>query len=595
MKGAVMGKWFNNLRVGVKITIMSVLFVLLMAIIAVQGMRSLNASSDMFAEFYNDRYQPTRQLNRILRDLLQIRVNMVQAQLSAEHGDWNEVEARAAQSVKLVESYTAKKDEFMAKQMTTEEKQLSDDWGKKMKAPAATRKQFMESLRGKNLVQSKVFLDKWADEYRLLREATDKLINLQDRVAQELRATNLAESKMTIMMALGILIIAVFLGTMLTFIIARAISNPVRKGLEFAQKIAKGDFTERIDMDQKDELGMLAKALNESADNLEQMVSEIIAANQNLAQAVQEISSGNETLSQRTSEQASSLEEIASTLEESTATIGQNADNAKQANKMSGDTLNIAEEGGSVVSEAVSAINEVNQSSKRIAEIINVINEIAFQTNLLALNAAVEAARAGDQGRGFAVVAGEVRNLAQRSSGAAKEIGGLINDSVDKVDKATELANKSGEALREIVQAVKNVGEIVNEISTASEEQKNGIDQINVAVMELDNMTQQNSALVEETASASEEMSGQAQGIMEMMDKFKINNSIRNAVTNERHREIHIKNVSAGTQKGKGSAAPSGGSNGNGSSRQAMSSGKIAVSPQGNMKSTLREDGFEEF
>ncbi|HON79729.1 MAG TPA: methyl-accepting chemotaxis protein [Spirochaetota bacterium] len=588
-----MGKWFNNLKVGVKITIMSFLFIFLMTIIAVQGMRSLNVSSDMFAEFYNDRYQPTRQLNRILRDLLQIRVNMVQEQLSAEHGDWAEVTSRAEMSKKLAEEYNAKKDEYMATQMTAEEKQLADAWIGTMKAPAATRKQFMEALQRRNLAQSQALLDKWAGEYRELRAATDKLINLQDRVAQELRAANDADSKQTIMIAAGILIAAILLGILLTFIISRAISNPVKKGLDFAQKIANGDFTERIDMDQKDELGMLAQALNDSADNLEQMVSEIIAANQNLAQAVQEISSGNETLSQRTSEQASSLEEIASTLEESTATIGQNADNAKQANKMSGDTLNIAEEGGSVVSEAVSAINEVNQSSKRIAEIINVINEIAFQTNLLALNAAVEAARAGDQGRGFAVVAGEVRNLAQRSSGAAKEIGGLINDSVDKVDKATELANKSGEALREIVQAVKNVGEIVNEITTASEEQKNGIDQINVAVMELDNMTQQNSALVEETASASEEMSGQAQGIMEMMEKFKINNTIRNAVVKERHREIHLKNVSPGSQNMK--LTRDAGSGGNGDSRNSGQTNSAAASSQGTMKNTLHDEGFEEF
>ncbi len=306
---------------------------------------------------------------------------------------------------------------------------------------------------------------------------------------------------------------------------------------DMAQGDLRGRYTGTIT---DDEIGDMAKAVNESMNQFEKLISELVLSAQNLSQAVQEIASGNENLSQRTSEQASSLEEIASTIEEATATIRQNADNAMEANKMSTTTSHLASQGGQIVVDSVNSINEINESSRKIEEIISVINEIAFQTNLLALNAAVEAARAGEQGRGFAVVAGEVRNLAQRAGTAAKEISVLIQSSVEKIENGTQLVNQSGEALREIIESVNRVGTLISEISAASEEQKQGLDQINIAVMELDNMTQQNSALVEETASASEEMANQAQEMLSMVEKFKISRTIIDDMGTNRH-EIHLR------------------------------------------------------
>jgi methyl-accepting chemotaxis protein len=315
----------------------------------------------------------------------------------------------------------------------------------------------------------------------------------------------------------------------LSILFGNSIALPIIESANVANKLADGDLTCRIDKkysDRNDEVGTLVNSINTANENLEKMITSIITGMQSLYFATEQISAGNQNLSQRTTEQASSLEEIASTIEETTATITQNTENARHANTTSIASYQFAEKGGELVGDAVTTINAMSESSKKIGEIISVINEIAFQTNLLALNAAVEAARAGEQGRGFAVVAGEVRNLAQRSGVAAKEIGNLIRESMERMEKGTEQANNSGEAIREIIQSVKNVTQLISEISAASDEQKSGIDQINIAIMDLDNMTQQNAALVEETASASEEMSSQALELMNMTKVFKIDTKI---------------------------------------------------------------------
>ena len=288
-----------------------------------------------------------------------------------------------------------------------------------------------------------------------------------------------------------------------------------------AQKAAEGDLTHRAQLTSKDELGQLATAFNAMMDNLTKVVSEVRQGAEHVSTGSAEITQGNQDLSERTSQQASALEETSASMEQMTSTIKQNADNSKQANQLAVAAREVAEKGGSVTERAVEAMSEINKSSKKIADIINVIDEIAFQTNLLALNAAVEAARAGEQGRGFAVVASEVRNLAQRSATAAKEIKALINESVQKVGDGSELVNQSGQTLEEIVNSVKRVTDIISEISAASQEQAAGIDQVNKAVMQMDQSTQQNAALVEQTTSASQSMREQAGELLAQVEFFK--------------------------------------------------------------------------
>ncbi len=291
--------------------------------------------------------------------------------------------------------------------------------------------------------------------------------------------------------------------------------------------MAKGDLTESITRDYDGAFGQLKSDVNSTVTQLTEVIGNIRASATAITSAAGEIAQGNADLSQRTEEQASSLEETASSMEEMTSAVRQSATNAKRASDLASDAQEKAREGGEVVGRAVTAMADINESSKKISDIIGVIDEIAFQTNLLALNAAVEAARAGEQGRGFAVVAGEVRNLAQRSAGAAKEIKDLIRDSVNKVSDGSELVNESGNTLQDIVNSVEQATNMMSDINTAAQEQTSGIEQVNTAVSQMDEMTQQNAALVEEASAAGEAMAEQARNMSSMMDFFTVDDSGR--------------------------------------------------------------------
>jgi methyl-accepting chemotaxis protein len=287
--------------------------------------------------------------------------------------------------------------------------------------------------------------------------------------------------------------------------------------------VVAGELERRIELTGKSGFfEALSRGVNQLADNMTEMVARVKGAASEVYRGAEEISQGNTNLSHRTEEQSSSLEETASSMEQMTSTVKQNADNAAQANQLAIAAREQAERGGAVVAKAVSAMGEINSASKKIADIIGVIDDIAFQTNLLALNAAVEAARAGEQGRGFAVVASEVRNLAGRSATAAKEIKGLIEDSVRKTEDGSVLVTQSGQTLGEIVGSIKKVSDIVAEIAAASREQSVGIEQVNKAVMQMESLTQQNAALVEEGTAASQAMAEQARELNEMMARYRV-------------------------------------------------------------------------
>ena len=324
----------------------------------------------------------------------------------------------------------------------------------------------------------------------------------------------------------GTLLLSLVIITFAWFV-SRRIKVALDKAISISEKIADGDLTVNIEVDSQDETGQLLASLKEMNEGLSRIVGEVRSGADSIATATEQIAAGNTDLSQRTEEQASALEETASSMEELTSTVKQNADNAQQANQLSISASGVAVKGGDVINKVVRTMESITDSSRKISDIIGVIDGIAFQTNILALNAAVEAARAGEQGRGFAVVAAEVRSLAQRSAAAAKEIKTLIEDSVNKVQDGSKLVEEAGHTTQEIVTSIKRVTDIMAEISAASLEQSSGIEQVNTAITQMDDVTQQNAALVEQAAAAAGSLEEQAGQMVQVVSRFKLEQNIQ--------------------------------------------------------------------
>lgn len=547
-------KWFLNLKIGTKLGVgfgLCVFLSIVMGMVSLSKMSAMDGNTKMIV---SDALQGTAVIGKLADNMRKYRayefnhVLMDDAQRPvAEEG----LRTTAAAVDKLLDAY--EKDAFLPEDKTAAT-ELKHRWNA---YKSETDKQLATDRKADLKVSSALIVQR-KPQFDAVSEQFEKMIDWNgtrgDQLSKE-AASSFASAKNSVVFFLFITIVV---GLAVATVTSKAITHATHevslrlKSLseicianlgEAIKSLAHGDITAKIktgttliEMDQKDEMGVMAKNVNtiivatqgaikdfeEAQDALSDMIAKVRASSESIGQGSTDVSSGNTDLAQRTEEQASSLEETASSMEEMTSTIRQNADNAKLANQLAAQAREVAEHGGHVVSDAVRAMSEINEGSRRIADIISVIDEIAFQTNLLALNAAVEAARVGEQGRGFAVVASEVRNLAGRSATAAKEIKTLVQDSLGKVETGTELVNLSGERLQEIVTSVKKVADVIAEISAASLEQAAGVEQVNKAIMLMDQTTQQNAAMVEEVSAASQSMNGQARELQDLITKFKV-------------------------------------------------------------------------
>jgi methyl-accepting chemotaxis protein-1 (serine sensor receptor) len=435
-------------------------------------------------------------------------------------------------TLKRMDGFIADSDKFWAEYMAQPHDAEEEPLAKKLDA---SRKAYVENGI-QALVQAIKAHDTEAIEALFMKQLTARFTEFNE-AAVKLDEYQTASSKAGFESSqqlaarlLKLAIAAVVLGAILivasTVSLLRAILRPLEQALGHFEAMAKGDLSTPVEIDRQDEMGKLMQGLADMQRQLAGTVRSVRDSSSQIAAASSEIASGNLNLSSRTEQQAASLEETASSLEELTSTVRHNADNARQANQLAVSASEVAVRGGQLVSQVVDTMGTINDSSKRIVDIISVIDGIAFQTNILALNAAVEAARAGEQGRGFAVVAGEVRNLAQRSAAAAKEIKELITASVANVGAGAELVDKAGATMHEIVASVARVTDIMAEIMAAGEEQSSGIEQINLAIVQMDQATQQNAALVEEAAAAAGALQDQAHSLANLAGSFRLDHGV---------------------------------------------------------------------
>ena len=511
-------KFFPNLKLANKLLLSFAAVLLLSASVALFALFQLDSVNQTSTDLTRQALPAARSLQDIKYQLQRHRAQMTQHLLAATPDE----AAGYEKSMPLLWDIVNKEHTAYAQfAKTPKEQELLAEIGADLKRYAAHAATILQLSRDVQSEQAAYQLR--GDSLKVTLAIQDKLdqldkINNERTEAINTRGDDLYEAARWWIG--GLLLGSIVIGLGLALGIARAVSRPLQHAVKLAQQVAAGNLGSRIEVHSRDETGLVVQALKDMNGSLLKIVGQVRQGTDSIATASSQIASGNQDLSSRTEEQASSLEQTAASMEELTATVKQNAASAQQANQMASAASQVAVRGGDAVSKVVQTMSDINASSRKIVDIIGVIDSIAFQTNILALNAAVEAARAGDQGRGFAVVASEVRTLAQRSASAAKEIKQLIDDSVHKVEEGNGQVEQAGKTMEEIVLSVRRVTDIMGEISSASHEQTLGIEQINQAITQMDQMTQQNAALVEEAAAATDALQGQASALLKVVSVF---------------------------------------------------------------------------
>ncbi len=512
---------FNNLSIKMRL-IGTMAFMGIMLIVGgAMGVFGLQSTNDSLKDVYGNQLASSQAINTSMTRLFQARSTIDRVLVKPNGTNNEELFARA--NTLRGESDAAWK-QYYALPMNADEKKLAE-------VVTANRDAYLRD--GALPLVAAVQAGRYDEAQRLMIEKATPLFVAMNESAEKLQAFQMSaaagsyEASQSMygvfrIAAIGGVLFGLIVVAIAAFFLIRAIMQPLTEMLGHFSAISSGDLTSRIEVKSRNEMGVLMSGLQVMQKSLIETVFNVRQGSTAIGVATQQIAAGNLDLSSRTEEQASSLEETASSMEELTSTVKQNADNARQANQLAASASTVAEKGGVVVSQVVDTMEDINASAKKIVDIIGVIDGIAFQTNILALNAAVEAARAGEQGRGFAVVASEVRNLAQRSAAAAKEIKTLIGDSVDKVEIGSKLVAEAGVTMKEVVQGVQQVTDIMSEITAASQEQSAGIEQVNQAISQMDQVTQQNAALVEEAAAAAESLNEQAGKLAEAVSVFKL-------------------------------------------------------------------------
>ena len=510
----------NNLKIGTRLGVGFALILLLLTSMTIIGILRLSSASAMTDQMIDVKIRDQRLIAEWGKIIEVNAARTTGAWMVADPADQKNLEALMAASsgraTKIQDQIGATiEDEELKplfKQVLDTRKTYTDVRKAVFAAKAAGDLEKGKKLYEGDLTQTR------ASYLAALKTFSDRQADLLDKAAVDIH--DQYTSGRTLLLLLGVA--AIVMGIFAAWWITRTITKPINEAVKVAETVSSGDLTSDIQVHSTDETGQLMNALKIMNSNLVNIVGQVRNGTDLMATASTEIAAGNQDLSSRTEPQASSLEETASSMEELTSTVKFNAENAREANALAISAAEIASRGGAVVGEVVSTMGSINDSSRKIVDIISVIDGIAFQTNILALNAAVEAARAGEQGRGFAVVASEVRNLAQRSAAAAKDIKGLIDDSVQKVLLGSDLVDKAGQTMGEIVTSINRVTQIMTQISHASEEQSLGIAQVNDAITQMDQVTQQNAALVEQAAAAAESMQEQSAKLADVVSVFKL-------------------------------------------------------------------------